>query len=57
MHAICNNCKSKLSCSCQKRTASNGAQVCNSCLATYEASLKNQTIPGKAVVTTLINKT
>jgi hypothetical protein len=57
MHALCNNCKSKLSCSCQKRTASNGAQVCNSCLATYEASLKNQTIPGKAVVTTLINKT
>jgi hypothetical protein len=41
MSAICQNCKSKLSCGCQKRTASNGTPVCSVCLLTYENSLKN----------------
>ncbi len=39
--STCNNCKSKLSCGCQKRTASNGQQVCANCLAKYEAQIKN----------------
>lgn len=38
--AICSNCKTKLSCGCQKRTASNGTQVCSTCLGSYEAGLK-----------------
>lgn len=40
MSAICQNCKSKLSCGCQKRVATNGAAVCTMCLATYEANLQ-----------------
>lgn len=45
MSAICPTCNSKLSCGCQKRTASNGAQVCTLCITKYEAELaakKNQ---------------
>jgi hypothetical protein len=38
--AACQNCKSQLSCGCQKRKASNGTQVCANCLASYEAKLK-----------------
>ena len=36
----CPNCNSKLSCGCQKRTASDGKQVCTSCQAFYENKLK-----------------
>ncbi|TXG79478.1 MAG: hypothetical protein E6R13_09780 [Spirochaetes bacterium] len=36
----CTNCGAKLSCGCQKRIASDGRAVCGSCLATYEAGLK-----------------
>lgn len=45
MGAICPNCKSKLSCGCQKRTASNGASVCTTCLSSYEAALQNNLKP------------
>ena len=38
--ANCTNCKRKITCGCQKRTASNGVSVCTNCLAQYEASLK-----------------
>jgi hypothetical protein len=38
--SACANCKAKLSCGCQKRTASNGQQVCSNCLKKYEAQLK-----------------
>jgi hypothetical protein len=38
--SICPNCKSKLSCGCQKRTASDGLGVCSNCLPQYEAQLK-----------------
>jgi|GEM_PF-3217764 len=41
----CSNCKTTLGCSCQRKTASNGVSVCNTCLATYEASLKGLTVP------------
>jgi hypothetical protein len=37
---ICSNCKSKLSCGCQKRTASNGVQVCSTCLPQFEAQIR-----------------
>lgn len=37
--AQCNNCQTQLSCGCQKRTASNGVQVCSHCLAKYEEQL------------------
>jgi hypothetical protein len=40
MGIICNNCKAPLGCSCQKKTASNGASVCANCIGTYEAQLK-----------------
>lgn len=36
----CTNCNSKLTCGCQKRVASNGKQVCTTCLAAYEAKIK-----------------
>jgi hypothetical protein len=45
--ANCPNCKKKLSCGCQKRTASDGKTVCSGCLKTYEAGLKQK----KTVVT------
>lgn len=37
----CTNCNSKLSCGCQKRTASDGKQVCSSCVNAYEQRLKD----------------
>ena len=39
MGAICQNCKTTLSCGCQKRQASNGVTVCSICLTKYEAGL------------------
>jgi hypothetical protein len=40
--ANCPNCKKKLSCGCQKRTATDGKTVCTGCLKTYEAGLKQK---------------
>jgi PIN domain nuclease of toxin-antitoxin system len=40
--ANCPNCKARLSCGCQKRVASNKAQVCASCITAYELKLKQQ---------------
>lgn len=40
--AECPNCKSKLSCSCKLRTASDGKKVCTSCITTYEQNLKSK---------------
>ncbi len=39
MSAICPSCNSKLSCGCQRRTASNGAQVCTLCISRYESEI------------------
>lgn len=41
MSATCPNCKAKLSCGCQKRSASTGAQGCTNCIASLELSVKN----------------
>ena len=38
----CPNCNTKLSCGCQQRKASDGKQVCSSCIQSYEAKLKAQ---------------
>lgn len=38
--SVCSNCKTRLSCGCQKRTASNGQAVCSSCLSQYETTIK-----------------
>jgi hypothetical protein len=38
--SACLNCGTKLSCGCQKRTASDGKSVCGTCLAGYESNLK-----------------
>ncbi len=43
--STCMNCKSALSCGCQRRTASDGKAVCSTCLLSYEASLKTKTQP------------
>jgi hypothetical protein len=43
MSATCQNCKSKLSCGCQKRTASDGKGVCTMCLTQYEGTLQKKT--------------
>ena len=40
----CNNCKKVLGCGCQVRKASNGASVCTTCIAQFEAQLKNNVI-------------
>jgi len=40
--AMCSNCKSNLSCGCQKRTASDGKSVCTKCQTSYEAKLKQR---------------
>ncbi len=50
----CGNCKTRITCGCQKRTASDGKQVCSKCVNTYEASLKkkkyNNMIGGRHII-------
>ena len=36
----CNNCKARLSCSCQRKRASDGTSCCTSCLPFHEKKLK-----------------
>lgn len=43
----CSNCNTKLSCGCQKRTASDGKSVCSTCLAAYEAVIKKNQNPNQ----------
>lgn len=40
--STCPNCNKKLSCGCQRRTASNGRTVCSTCATNYERTLKPQ---------------
>ena len=35
----CPNCNNAITCGCQKRVASDGKQVCSTCLALYEQQL------------------
>jgi hypothetical protein len=38
--SACVNCKTRLTCGCQKRKASNGIEVCSNCIAQYEVQIK-----------------
>jgi hypothetical protein len=38
--SLCPNCKTKLGCSCQKRTSSTGIQCCTKCVASLEKKNK-----------------
>lgn len=55
MAALCPNCKTKLSCGCQRRTASNGTTACSSCIDSYERELKKSK-PTLAKVNTSSNQ-
>jgi hypothetical protein len=55
MAALCPNCKTKLSCGCQRRTASNGTTACSSCIGSYERELKKSK-PTLAKVNTSSNQ-
>lgn len=37
---MCPNCGNKITCGCQKRTASDGKQVCSNCITNYENQLR-----------------
>ena len=39
---VCSNCNTTLSCGCQRRTASDGKQVCSGCVNAYEVKLKQK---------------
>ena len=39
---VCSNCNATLSCGCQRRTASDGKQVCSGCVNAYEVKLKQK---------------
>lgn len=53
--SACLNCGTKLSCGCQKRTASDGKSVCGTCLAGYESNLKKSGTPPTVNPTTNTN--
>jgi hypothetical protein len=53
--SACLNCGTKLSCGCQKRTASDGKSVCGTCLAGYESNLKRSGTPATTNPTTPTN--
>ena len=37
--SACQNCGTRMSCGCQKRTATNGASACSSCVSALNAKL------------------
>lgn len=41
----CQNCATVITCGCQKRVASDGRQVCSSCIQQYENKLNSQKKP------------
>lgn len=48
---ICPNCKTRLSCGCQQRKATNGTTVCTTCFSSYEAALKGVANPQQINIT------
>ena len=49
----CNNCRMKMGCGCNKRTASDGKSCCASCINAYEAqikTLKNNSSTSKSIL-------
>lgn len=48
----CPNCKTKLSCGCQKRVAKDGKQVCTKCITTYNSQvLQNKQVQKNITIT------
>lgn len=41
----CPNCGTLITCGCQRRTASNGTQCCQTCIGTVEANIKKIQFP------------
>lgn len=56
MATTCPNCKTRLSCGCQTRKASNGASVCTTCIGKYEANIKVAQQAQKASSSPGVNK-
>jgi UDP-N-acetylmuramyl tripeptide synthase len=50
--SLCSNCKTTLSCGCQKKMASNGTPVCTYCISGYEVELKRLAAPKVVVPST-----
>lgn len=40
----CQNCGTKMGCSCQRRVATDGKSCCSTCISAYEVNLKNKNI-------------
>ena len=40
--SACLNCGARITCGCQKRKASDGKQVCSTCITKYETALKTK---------------
>ena len=56
MSSTCPNCKTRLSCGCQKRTASNKQTVCTNCVVAYEAKVSGSApVPLNIGVTNTVN--
>lgn len=51
--ATCSNCNARLSCGCQKRTASDGKGCCSTCINAYEARIKGEPKPSQITPTKL----
>ena len=45
--STCPNCGAKITCGCQRRTATNGAAACTSCLGALNAKIKAASAPKK----------
>lgn len=45
--STCQNCKSTLSCGCQRRVATDGTNVCANCVTAYEQNIINNSNANK----------
>lgn len=45
----CPNCGTAITCSCQSRTATDGAKVCSKCITSYEVNKNQLTVISSAV--------
>jgi len=49
MASNCPNCNARLTCNCQRRTASNGTQTCTNCVKTKNAQISANIIKQNSV--------
>jgi hypothetical protein len=52
MASKCANCEARLSCGCQRRTASNGASACSNCVSSLNTKLAQEQLLANQVVVT-----